>query len=277
MGVKIGLALGSGGMRGLAHVGVLKVLERENIPIDCIAGCSIGSLIGALYCAGLKPDVIFKLAKHIKRRHWLDFIVPKMGLIAGDRVLDTIRILTKKKSFADLDIPLAIVATDLLQGKEIVFNEGEVAAAVRASISVPGVFVPFQYQGMLLVDGAVLSPTPIDIVRKMGAEIVIAVDLAHQEINSKIDNIFDVIIQSIDIMERELFASRQKQLCDILISPNTAHISPSAFDSVDECVSLGEIAAVQVLPQLRLLLGEHVSEHKPANGENLSRLISDNS
>lgn len=250
---KIGLALGSGGLRGLAHVGVLKVLEREGIPIDCMAGCSIGSMIGALYCAGHSPDTILKLAKHLKPRHWLDFVIPKMGIVLGDKVLNTIRLLTQRKTFSDLKIPLAIVATDIHQGQEVVFTEGDLAQAVRASVSVPGIFVPYQMGDMLLVDGAVLNSTPVDVARTMGADIVIAVDLAHAGVVCTITNVLDVIIQSIDIMERELFKHRQ-QHCDILVQPDVSHISPSSFEAMDECVILGEQAIEAVLPQVKDLI-----------------------
>jgi NTE family protein len=250
---KVGLVLGSGGLRGLAHVGVLKVLEKENIPVDYIAGCSIGALIGALYCSGHNPDTIIKLAKHLKRRHWLDFIVPKMGIFSGDKVLETTRLLTQKKTFSELRIPLSVVATEINSGREIVFADGDLAKAVRASVSVPGVFVPFQWNDMLLVDGAVVNSTPIDVARSMGAEMVIAVDLAHAGTVCKITNMFDVIIQSIDIMERQLFQHRQHH-CDVMIRPDIAHVSPSSFDSIDECVQLGEQSALSVIDEIKSLL-----------------------
>lgn len=259
MAPRVGLALGSGGLRGLAHIGVLKVLESENVPIDCIAGCSIGSLIGALYAAGLGWENIAKLAKGLKRRHWLDFIVPKMGIIAGERILQIMRILTQHKSFADLAIPLAVVATDLQEGREVVFTTGSVAEAVRASISVPGIFVPAEVNGMRLVDGAVVNPTPVDVARRMGADIVIAVDLAHAGTIPSVNNMFDVVIQAIDIMERELGKHRQR-FCDVIIRPAVGHISPSAFDAVEECMALGEEAAREKLPDIKRLLA-----HSPAS------------
>ncbi|SHI64245.1 patatin-like phospholipase family protein [Propionispora hippei] len=265
---KVGLALGSGGLRGLAHVGVLRVLERENIPVDYIAGCSIGSMIGALYCAGQQPDTILKLARHLKRNYWLDFIIPKMGIVSGEKVLQVMRLLTQQKSFADLRTPLAVVATEINHGKEVVFTEGDLAKAVRASISVPGIFVPYQWDDMLLVDGAVLNPTPIDVARKMGADIVIGVDLAYASTVSSITNMFDVIIQSIDIMERELSKHRQPH-CDVLIRPEISHISPSSFEAIEECVALGEAAAELVVGEIRrLLAGE--PPHIPETGENPS-------
>ncbi|MCE5286925.1 MAG: patatin-like phospholipase family protein [Pelosinus sp.] len=268
---KIGLALGSGGLRGLAHIGVLKVLERENITIDYMAGCSMGSLIGGLYSSGQTIENMIKLARHLRPRFWLDFVMPKMGVVAGDRIYETIKLLTQQKTFAELNIPLSIVATDIKQGKEIIFTEGSLAMAVRASISVPGIFIPFQYEDMLLVDGAVVNPTPMDIVRSMGADIVIAVDLAHASTVSKVSNMFDVIIQSIDIMEQQLLKHREHH-CDILIRPAVGHISPSAFDALDECVALGEKAAEAALPELKALLATR--ERKLASDENQDPLCS---
>jgi NTE family protein len=254
----VGLALGSGGLRGLAHIGVLQVLEREKIPLNYIAGCSIGSLIGSLYASGLDSGTIYKLAKNLKRRHWIDLIIPKMGLVAGDRTLDTMRLLTRRQRFDELAIPLAVVAADLYTGQEIVFREGEVALAVRASISVPGVFVPYRYDGKLLVDGAVVNPTPIDIARGMGADIVIAVDLVPTGDPAAVTNLFDVIIQTIDIVERQLFKQRE-QFCDLLVRPDVGHISPSSFTDVDQCVDLGVRAMEAGLPELRKLLADKVN------------------
>lgn len=264
---QVALALGSGGLRGLTHVGVLKVLTREKIPIDYIAGCSIGGLIGALFCSGLEPDVIHKIAKNLKRRHWLDFVIPKLGIVSGQRALETMQLLTRQKTFSELETPLAIVATELCQGKEYIFREGAVATAVRASISVPGIFLPYEIEGMTFIDGAVVNPTPVDVARNMGGDIVIGVDLAHAGTICNVTNIFDVIIQSIDIMEREIFKHRN-QSCDILIQPDVAHISPSSFDSIDECVAIGEQAAEAVIPEIRRLLAfpEYIRE----NGENPS-------
>jgi NTE family protein len=249
----VSLALGAGGLRGLAHIGVLKVLERENIPINMIAGSSIGSLIGALYAAGLQPEQMEKLAKSLHRRHWLDFIVPKNGLVAGQRVLEMMRLLTKNKHFAELRISLAIVATDLCRGQEIIFDQGSVAEAVRASISVPGIFVPYDANGTRYVDGAVVNPTPIDIARQRGKGIVVAVDLAHAGTVCEATNMFDVILMSVDIMERELIKHRLLH-SDVLIQPKVGHILPSDFGKVDELVAIGEEAAYNAMPEIKELL-----------------------
>ncbi len=264
----IGLALGSGGLRGLAHIGALRVLEQANIPVDLIAGCSIGGLIGALYASGLESETIFKLAKTLKRRHWLDFVVPKMGLIAGDRTLATLRLLTKRQQFSELAIPLSVVATDLKTGREVVFNDGEVAAAVRASISVPGIFVPYKLDDMLLVDGAVVNPTPVDIAHRMGADIVVAVDLLPVNGEVTPTNIFDILVQTIDIALRQLIKPREPY-CDILVKPDVGHISPSSFDAIDECIALGTAAMEAALPELTARIRDW--RYTEANGESPSR------
>lgn len=256
MGLKIGLALGSGGLRGCAHLGVLKVLEREKIRVDFVAGCSIGSLVGALYCAGHEAETIIKLATHLKRRHWLDFVVPQMGLFAGERILETMRLLTKDASFSELAIPLSIVATDLHKGESVVFNQGSVSEAVRASTSVPGVFVPYEIDGRLFVDGAVLNPTPIDVAFDMGADAVIAIDLSYADTDFKLMSMFDVIVKSIDIMEQELIKHRKNRRNVVLLRPEIAHISPSSFEHMNECITLGETCAVQMLPKIYRLIGK---------------------
>jgi NTE family protein len=258
--IKVSLALGSGGLRGLAHIGVLKVFEQESIPIHMIAGCSIGSLIGALYAAGLTPDMMEKLATSLERRHWIDFIVPKNGLVAGERILEMMRILTKNKNFDQLEIPLAVVATNLSKGEETVFTTGLVAEAVRASISVPGIFVPYIIDDVSYVDGAVINPTPIDIARQLGGGLVIAVDLAHAATVCTVTNMFDVILMSIDIMERELLKHRLVH-SDVLIQPKVGHILPSSFEHVDELISLGEAAAREALPQIRAAMQSLENAH----------------
>lgn len=258
-GMGISLALGSGGLRGLTHIGVLKVFEQENIPINMIAGCSIGSLIGALYASGLTPEQMEKLAKHLRRRHWLDFIVPKNGLVAGSRVLEMMRLLTKNKNFEELHIPFAVVATDLYKGREIVFDKGPVAEAVRASVSVPGIFVPYTIKDICYVDGAVVNPTPIDVARQRGNGIVVAVDLGHADNVGTATNMFDIIIMSVGIMTRQLLKHRLAH-CDILIQPKAGHILPSDFGRVDELIALGEEAAREAVPDIRKLLKERESK-----------------
>jgi len=181
-GLKIGLALGGGSARGLAHVGVILALEAYNIPIDIIAGTSIGSVIGGLYASGATIEQLEEVALSIKKSKtlfMLDPVFPHSGLISGDRIEKMLnKFAIKDKTFDDLKIPFAAVATDVESGAEVILNQGKVIDAVRASISIPGIFTPVKYQDYYLVDGGVVNPVPVDVVQMMGADIIIAVSLA---------------------------------------------------------------------------------------------------
>lgn len=247
---KVGLALGAGGARGIAHIGVLKVLKEANIPIDLLAGSSIGSVIAALYASGLDISAMETLASKLKRKLFVDLTIPKLGLISGDRVKELIRILTKGKNIEDLNIPLAIVATNLYDGKEVIFNKGPIDLAVRASISVPGIFEPVIWEKKMLVDGGVIDRVPISVVKDMGADIVIAVDVLDSLNRTKIDNIFDVIAQTIIIMEKEI-VEKQILFADFVIYPKVAHISTTKFNNIKECIKKGEEATLKILDKLK--------------------------
>jgi len=175
---KIGLALGSGSTRGFAHIGVLSVLEKQGIRPDYVAGTSVGAAIGALYCSGISPEQMKKIALSTEWQDLLDFTIPKTGFVAGNSVEQYVQKLTNNCKFSDLFIPMKIVATDIKNYEKVVFFQGNVAKAVRASISIPGVFSPVVIDSRELVDGALIDPIPIEIVRDMGADIIIAVDLS---------------------------------------------------------------------------------------------------
>lgn len=258
---KIGLALGSGGARGYAHIGVLKVLEKHQIPIDFIAGTSIGSMVGALYANGINIDLLGKLASHMKRKNVIDLTVPKRGLIRGNLIKEMVRLLTHGKRIEELSIPTAIVATDLLTGEKVVFREGSIDDAVRASISIPGIFEPVQLDGMLLVDGAVIDRIPISVVREMGADFVIASDVGPLELNKDVRSIFDIITQTLDIMERERDKYKGIQP-DILIRPNVGTHGITQFERVDWLVQQGEACAEEMIPQLKQM----IASWEEANG-----------
>jgi NTE family protein len=176
---KVGIALSAGAVRGMSQIGILKVLEREGIPISCIAGTSIGAVIGALYASGIKAEKLEEIAKTTELRSLIDFTTPKTGLIAGKIIESYIRDMLKDKCFEDLDIPLSVIATELNSGETVIFNHGELAKAVRASISIPGIFEPVAYGDYVLVDGGLVDPAPVDVVKEMGADIIIAVDLTE--------------------------------------------------------------------------------------------------
>ncbi|WP_246940249.1 patatin-like phospholipase family protein [Bacillus pinisoli] len=259
---KIGLALGSGGARGFAHLGVIKVLLDHDIPIDYIAGSSMGALIGSFYGAGLGIDRLYNLALAFKRKYYLDFTVPKMGFISGNRVKELIKVFTQGKNIEDLNIPLAIVATDLLKGERVVFREGPVTDAVRASISIPGIFVPEKKNGRVLVDGGVIDRLPVTVARDMGADIVIAVDVNNGKVVEEISSIFDVIMQSIELMQDELVKYVVND-SDITIKPKVGVFSARAFTNIEEIIKMGEEEALLLLPAIQ----EVIESWKEKKGE----------
>jgi len=259
---KIGLALGSGGARGFAHLGILKVLKEANISIDFIAGSSMGALVGGLYGAGHDLERLYKLATAFRRKYYLDFTVPKMGFISGQKVKEFIRMFTMGKSLEQLSPQLWVVATDIKSGEKVIFKEGSLAEAIRASISIPGIFIPEKINGRLLVDGGVVDRVPVSVVREMGADIVIAVDVSHVKGDVEITSIFDVILQSIDIMQDEL--ARLKQFdADVMIRPRVEQYSAKAFTNTNEIIRIGEEEAEKHIP----LILECVEKWKESHHE----------
>lgn len=252
---KIGLAFGSGGARGMAHIGIVKILEEHSIPIDYIAGSSIGSLVGSLYCVGHTPDQIKKFTTHFPQKYWLDYTVPKMGFIAGDKLKEIIRLLSKNMKIEDTIIPLSIVATNLVKGERRVFTTGPIAEAVRASISIPGIFVPEKIDGDLYVDGGVIDRVPVSVVKEMGADLVIAVDVSFFEASTEVSSIFDVIAKSIDVMEREILRFRMLD-ADLMLRPKVGHYSTNKFTEVVHIIDEGERAALEMIPNIKKMIQE---------------------
>ena len=179
---KIGLALGSGSARGLAHLGVIRAVQEAGIKVDYVAGTSIGALVGAVYAAGSIDSLesTFQKFDWKKMVSFFDVIFPKSGLIDGAKVRELVRALVHAEVIESLPIPFCAVATDIQSGEEVVIRQGDLIEAVRASIAVPGIFTPVRSNGLLLVDGGLVNPVPVSVVRAMGAEIVIAVDLNQQ-------------------------------------------------------------------------------------------------
>ncbi len=250
---RVGLVLGSGAARGMAHLGVLQALQEAGISIDQVVGCSAGAVFGALYAAGADLHMVEKLLyTYPVMKQLMDLNVPRQGFVKGEKILELLRLLTKDKSFEELDLSLAVVATDLENGRQVVFTEGKIAPAVRASISIPGVFCPYLYQGMTLVDGAVIERLPLGVAKSLGAEFIIGVDVKSSR-EVKVKNVFDVIMQSIEIMEDEIFR-RMVIDAQVLIQPEVSHIGSFGFDMAEEAVRLGREAAAKALPRLKQAL-----------------------
>ncbi|GLV14626.1 esterase [Alicyclobacillus hesperidum] len=242
--VRVGLALGSGGAKGFAHIGVIAALTDSGVPIHAVTGSSMGALVGGVYAMGVGPNMLRALATGLRRRHWIDFTVPKMGLIQGDKVHEVVALMTRQGTFADTQIPLAIVATDLVARKLVVFRTGLIADAIRASISIPGVFVPVVREGAVYVDGGVIERVPVQAAWDLGVDVVIGVDVSYTPVGTVPTSMLDVIVQSLGLMQDEVYAHRT-QLATVNIVPDVAHIGTSQFGRASEAIDIGYRATME--------------------------------
>lgn len=257
----IGVALSGGSSRGLAHLGVLEVLDDAGIPVDMIAGTSMGAVVAGIYATGGDMVMCSKFACQINEKAFFDITIKKYGLLKGDRFQSVICTLTKDMDFKQTRIPLAVVACDLMTGEKVVFREGKIHEAIRASISLPMIFAPHHYMGRILVDGGLVDRMPAGIVREeMGADIVIGVDVGHRgQKLSEPDSRRDVIMKTFDIMAWEI-AKRQQKYTDYVIIPDVRHIPSLTLAQADECVELGRKAAREALPEIRKMIAERNAE-----------------
>lgn len=252
---KIGLALGAGASRGLAHIGVLQVLEEHNIIPDLIVGSSIGAIVGALYASGVSSKMMEGLAKNLDMKMYYDIGMPRLGFIKGEKIEELIRILTKSKTFDELEIPLGITAVDLKSNQSVIINEGLVHRAVRASISIPGIFVPVIDGERVLVDGGLLERLPTGPLRKMGADIIIGVDVGFRGQHGDASNILGIILQSFEVMELAIVNNSLNHE-DIYIFPELTDINPLFFDRVGDCIEGGRKAALGVIDEIKDRISE---------------------
>jgi NTE family protein len=251
---RIGLALGAGALRGLCHLGLLQVLSEEKIPVDFVAGTSIGAVMGAFYAARVDLRVLIEIAKHLRLRHFVDPAIPREGLIHGKKITELLRLFLRDITFDQLATPFAVIAADLKRGTEVVIRKGRVVDAVRASISIPGIFTPVRREGQILVDGSLVNRVPISTVRAMGADKVIAANIGLPPITEqRLRNVADIILQSFDIMQLQVTASK---VCnaEVVIEPEVAAFSPARLNNVDQCIEEGAAATRRSLPQIKSLL-----------------------
>lgn len=245
--------MGSGSARGMSHLGVLQVFQEEGIPVDFVVGCSAGAVAAALYATGTDLCMVEKLLTNYPVvKQLFDVKVPRKGFVKGDKILEFLHLLTKGMSFEELPVKLAVVATDLAKGEQVVFSQGKIAPAVRASISIPGVFHPYEYQNMVLVDGAVIERLPVRVAKDNNCDIIIGVDVKNGR-EPKLGNIIEVMMQSIEIMEEEIFRRTLVDV-DILVQPEVSHIGSFKFDLAEEAVRLGREAAYKHLPDIKRIL-----------------------
>ncbi|MCX5971058.1 MAG: patatin-like phospholipase family protein [Coprothermobacterota bacterium] len=258
---KLGLALGSGGAKGLAHIGLLKVLEAEGIPVSMVAGASIGALIGGLYASWMDADRIETLARAFDWRQAFSLLDPTLGngLVRGERVRQFIEEHVGGKQFSELLLPFATTAVDLRSGDLVVFRQGGVTLAIRASTSFPLVFQPVAWQGRLLADGGLGAPVPVDQVRELGAEVVLAVNLdaqrfANTEKTGRL-SMRHIVDNSINALRMHL-AEENCRRADLVIVPQTGVIGWEKFFEPGDLIEVGVRAGRKILPQLKALLAE---------------------
>lgn len=254
----VGVALGSGGAKGLAHIGVLKALAEQNVPIDLVAGSSMGSLVGSLYATGMKPGFMEKLAVSLHWRHWVDLTVPRIGLISGKKIHQLVWTLTRGLNVNDANIPLVIVATELMSRRVVRFRSGPIADAVRASISIPGVFVPYVTKEGVFVDGGVLDRVPVSSAKGLGADIVIGVDVAGGAKDMVPETMLDVIMQSLDLMQEH--SPYRAEAADILIRPDLSHVGTSQFHKAAEAMAIGYEATLAVMEDIMRRVSEYTDK-----------------
>lgn len=261
----IGVALGGGFARGIAHVGVLKVLEEEKIPIRVIAGTSVGALIGAAYCSGVTIEELEQISRSVRFTTFARWTVSRYGFASNDRMVTFLNRILKVKTFEELRIPLGVTATDFNSGEGVVFHSGSIVDPVRASCAYPGMFLPVNIRGRWLVDGMLSHPVPAHPLHEMGSDRVIAVHLKGQwSKNGAPRHLFDVIGQSFAIaqdMTRHLWLGA----ADVIVEPDVAGFAYDDFKRSGDLIRSGEMAMRQALPEVRKWMETPVEVPIPAN------------
>jgi len=260
----IGLALGGGFARGMAHIGVLKVLEEEGIPIRLMAGTSVGALIAASYCSGVSVQELEQLARSVRFTTFARWTVSRYGFASNDRMVAFLARTLKVKTFEELLIPLGVTATDFNTGEAVVFHSGSITDPVRASCAYPGMFLPVNIRGHWLVDGMLSHPVPSRPLRDMGAERVLAVHLKGQwSKDGAPRHLFDVIGQSFAIAQDQM-SHLWRGAADVVVEPEVAGFAYDDFKRAGELIRSGEVAMRKALPQVRQWLETPAEALAPA-------------
>ena len=247
----IGLALGGGFARGIAHIGVLKVLEQEGIPVGAVAGTSVGALIGAAYCSGVSLQELEDMASSVRFNTFARWTLSRCGFAPNDRMISFLTRILKVKTFEELRIPLGVTATDFNTGAGVVFHSGSIIDPVRASCAYPGMFLPVQIRGRFLIDGMLSYPVPTRPVREMGADRVLAVHLKGTWSQGGAPrNLFDVIGQSFAIAQ-DAMSCLWREAADLVIEPDVAGFAYDDFKRAKDLIRVGEAAMQQALPNVR--------------------------
>ncbi|MEO6293202.1 MAG: patatin-like phospholipase family protein [Burkholderiaceae bacterium] len=264
---KLALVLGAGSARGFAHIGVCKALDAAGIRPDLIVGASAGSVIGVFYAAGYSGAQMENVAMKVRDADVIDTASStKRGLIAGEALQKLINNFVKDKPIEALKTPFIAMATNLKTGDSVQLKSGDAGQAVRASSSMPGVFLPMSINGMELVDGAITSPLPVSVARQMSADmVVVAVDVGASPQNAHASGIYEIVMQSFEIMGLSL-AKLEGQKADVLIKPDVAAFSGSDFSNRAQLIAAGYSAGQKAVEQIRMAQNGGVKKRKQTNG-----------
>jgi len=260
---RVALVLGSGGTRGIAHIGVLRALRQHGIPVDLVVGCSAGSLVGALFCSGMEQDKMERIALTSRRKDIFGYVISMNGVIDGARCESFLIEHIGRLRFGQLDTPFAVICTDVETGEEIVISRGDVARAVRASCTFPGLVIPMRVDGRLLVDGGVVDKLPVTVAKKLGADVVIAVDVSAGISGTRVTSAVDVLVQTINIMGKEITKS-ELRLADVVIRPDVGEVWMLDFRDGKKCIDAGMEAATAAIPAIRRALEQKGSGKEAA-------------
>jgi NTE family protein len=249
----VGLALGGGFARGLAHIGVLKVIVENKIAIDALAGTSIGSIVAAGLASGCTIEEMVAAARKTRWSSFARWTFPRLGFATNERLESFLSKTLPCRTFEQLKLPLAIVAADLITGEAVIFREGDLMLPLRASCAFPGLFVPIDHCGRLLVDGAIANSVPVSALS--GMDLIVAVHIQSNGLNRRPASLFEVVGESFRITQN-LNASSWRDHCDLAIEPELGDFRWDDFGRADELIAAGEAGARKALPALRNLVVE---------------------
>ncbi|MDB4896844.1 MAG: putative lipoprotein [Firmicutes bacterium] len=254
--VKVGLALGGGFARGMAHIGVLQALADHQIPIDMVAGTSAGSLVGAMFCAGLDPWLLARAAEQMNWRSLVRLKLRREGLLDATGLERFMLGAMGDLHFKDLKVPFTAAATDLMTGEEVLLTNGRVATAVRASCAFPGIFLPVRVGQHTLVDGGLVHPVPAAVVRRMGADVVIAVELSRPRAETRPPrNLLHIMLYSLAVVQRPQIALALRD-ADVAIRPELNAFGVIELERLSEMIRIGREAAVAVMSAIRTAIAQ---------------------
>ena len=260
----IGLALGGGFARGFAHLGVLRVLQQHHIRISHIAGSSVGSILGAAYASGAPLERIIETCRRLRFRDIARWRVSRLGLASNHRLGALIERVFGSRQFEDLQIPLAVVVTDLSSGEPVVFKQGNLVDAIRASCAFPGLFEPVQIGTRCLADGGLVAPVPTQAARYLGAQTVIGVSVGmHDGHRGAPTNIFQVVSRAVGAAQKHQLELWERH-ADLVLRPDVQFLAWDDFARADEAIEAGSAAALRALPRIEELLKQKADAEIPS-------------